>query len=94
MQYRLAFKITDDGYLRVTGTAKDCPAISAIHLNDRVFAAAVKAARMAPFQTLRLLEAAREARSQPGIEICCESVELNQEQRDEMYLRPGTGKIA
>ena len=94
MQYRLAFKITGDGYLRVVGTAKGCPAISAIHLNDKVFAAAVKAALMAPFQALRLLEAAREARSQPGIEICCESVELNQEQIDEMYLRPGTGKIA
>ena len=88
MQYRLSFKITADGYLRITGTAKDYPAISAIHLNDTVFAAAVKAARMAPFQTLRLLEAAREARSQQGIEICCESVELSQEQMDEMYLQP------
>ena len=94
MLYRLAFRITSDGYLRVTGVAKDSPEISAIHLNDKVFVAAVKAAQMAPFQTLRLLEAAREARSQAGIEIHCEAVELNQRQIDELCLQPSKGKIA
>jgi hypothetical protein len=94
MLYRLAFRITSDGYLRVTGVAKDSPAISAIHLNDKLFAAAVKAAQMAPFQTLRLLEAAREARNQPAIEVCCEAVELNQKQIDELCLQPSKGKIA
>jgi hypothetical protein len=78
----------------VTGVAKDLPVVSAIHLNDRVFATAVRAAQMAPFQTLRLLEAAREARNQPGIDICCEGVELNQNQIDLMCMRPSKDKLA
>lgn len=68
--------------------------VSAIHLNDKVFAAAVRAAQLAPFQTLRLLEAAREARNQPRMDICCEAVELNQKQIDLMCLQPGKDKIA
>jgi uncharacterized protein len=56
MLYRLAFQMTGDGYLRVTGVARDS---SVLHLNDKVFGAAVRAAEMAPFQALRLLEAAQ-----------------------------------
>jgi hypothetical protein len=82
MLYRLTFDFTIDGHLRVTGIAEGRAVVSAIHLNDKAFAAAVKTADMAPFQTLRLLEAAREARNQPGTEICCEAVELNQKQLD------------
>ena len=89
MLYRLTFNLTTDGYLRVNGFAKDLPAVSAIHLDDKVLAAAVKSAQLAPFQTLRLLEAAREARMQPGIDICCEAVELTQKQVDLLCLRPG-----
>jgi hypothetical protein len=89
MLYRLAFNIMGDGYLRVTGVAKGLPVVSAIHLNDKVFAVAVRAAQLAPFQTLRLLEAARAARNQPGIDIYCEAVELNQKQIDVMCLQPG-----
>jgi hypothetical protein len=87
MLYRIAFNITGDGYLRVTGVASGTPALSAIHLNDQVFAAAVKKAQMAPFQTLRLLEAAREARKKPGIDVCCETVELSQSQIDVLCLQ-------
>ena len=82
MLYRLTFDFTIDGHLRVTGVAEGRSVVSAIHLNDKAFGAAVKAAEIAPFQTLRLLEAAREARNQPGTEICCEAVELNQKQLD------------
>ena len=89
MLYRLTFNLTSDGYLRVSGFAKDLPVVSAIHLNDKVLAEVVRAAQMAPFQTLRLLEAAREARLQPGIDICCEAVELTQKQVDLLSLRPG-----
>jgi hypothetical protein len=49
---------------------------------------------MAPFQTLRLLEAAREARKQPGVDIYCEAVELNPEQVAAMCLQAGRDKIA
>lgn len=80
MFYRLTFDITTDGHLRITGEAEDRAVFTAIHLNDKVFATVVRAADIAPFQTLRLLEAAREARNQPGVEICCEAVELNQKQ--------------
>jgi hypothetical protein len=48
--------------------------LSAIHLNEDVFGIAVKAAGLHPFQTYRLLEAARDARQQPGVDICCETV--------------------
>ena len=89
MLYRLTFNLTGDGYLRIVGIAKDLPVVSAIHLNDKVLAEAVRAAQIAPFQTLRLLEAAREAGLQPGIDICCEAVELTQKQVDLLCLRPG-----
>jgi hypothetical protein len=94
MLYRLVFNITSDGYLRVTGVAKDLPALSAIYLNDRVFGVAVRTAQLGSFQTLRLLEAARQARNRPGIDICCEAVEINQNQTDVMRLATGKGKIA
>ena len=94
MVYRLVFNLTSDGYLRVTGAAKDLPVVSAIHLNDEVFGASVRAADMAPFQTLRLLEAAREARIQPGIDICCEAVELSQKQVDLLFLRSGKNQTS
>ena len=43
MLYRLAFQMTGDGYLRVTGVAPDASAVSALHLNDKVFGVAVRA---------------------------------------------------
>jgi hypothetical protein len=94
MVYRLVFDLTSDGYLRVTGAAKDLPEVSAIYLNDEVFGASVRAAQIAPFQTLRLLEAAREARIQPGTDICCEAVELSQKQIDLLCLRSGKNQTA
>ena len=36
MLYRLAFQVTADGYLRVTGVARDSSVLSALHLNDRM----------------------------------------------------------
>jgi hypothetical protein len=92
--YRLAFGITGDGYLRVTGSAKGALDAAALYLNDQVFAATVKTAGMAPFQTLRLLEAARQARLEPNLDVCCEAVELTQNQIDALCLRPGKDKIA
>ena len=41
MLYRLAFRTTDDGYLKVTAYGKGVPNQSGVHLNDKVFAAAV-----------------------------------------------------
>jgi hypothetical protein len=89
MLYRLTFNLRLTGTCGFTGIANDLPLGSVIHLNDKVLAAAVGAAQMAPFQTLRLLEAAREARMQPGIDICCEAVELTQRQVDQLCLRSG-----
>ena len=90
MIYRLTFQVTSDGYLRVTGVAKGLPfLVSAIHLNNDVLAKVVRTAQMAPFQTLRLLEAAREAQMQPGIDICCEAVDLTEKQVDLLCLRAG-----
>lgn len=80
MLYRLTFDFTIDGHLRVTGVTEGLAMVSATHLNDKAFATAVKSADIAPFQMLRLLEAARQAKNQPGTEICCEVVELNQKQ--------------
>jgi hypothetical protein len=94
MVYRLVFNLTSDGYLRVTGATKDLPEVSAIYLNDEVFGSSVRAAQIAPFQMLRLVEAARDARIQPGIDICCEAVELSQRQVDLLCLRSGKNQTA
>jgi hypothetical protein len=87
MLYRLTFNITRDGYLRVAGSAKGTPLVSAIHLNEEVLAVAVKTAQIAPFQTLRILEAARDARKQPEIDVYCEAVEISQRQIDVLCLQ-------
>lgn len=94
MFYRLVFGITGDGHLQVVGSAKGSPAVSAIHLNDSVFTAVVKAAGLAPFRTYRLLEAAREARLHPETKISCEAVELTKAQLEALCLRPHKEKIA
>jgi hypothetical protein len=72
MLYRLAFQITEDGYLRVRGVARNSSAVSALHLNEKVSAQRYEPPKWHPSQTLRLLEAAREAGKQPGVDICCE----------------------
>ena len=94
MHYRLAFGITDDAYLRVTAAAPGQPVVSAIHLNDEVLAVAVRKAEMGPLQTLRILEAATEARKQPGVEVCCEVVELTPRQLDLLCLQPRRDRLA
>jgi hypothetical protein len=93
MLYRLAFSVTTDGYLRVTGCAKGTPRLSAIHHSD-AFTALVSVAGLAQFLTLRILEAARQAWIEPGIDVCCEAVELNQRQIEVLCLQPGQNKIA
>jgi hypothetical protein len=87
MLYRLAFGITDEGYLRVVGYSEGSPAVCAIHLNDSVFTAAIKAAELGPIKTYRLAKAAREARLHPGIAIFCEAVELTEAQLEALCLR-------
>jgi hypothetical protein len=87
MLYRLTFGITREGYLRVVGSSGGSPAVSAIHLNDNVFTALVKAAGLAPLQTYRLIEAAREARLHPEDDIYCEAVELTEAQLETLCLR-------
>jgi hypothetical protein len=94
MLYRLAFSVTVDGYLRVTGCAKGTPRLSAIHRSDKAFTALVSVAGLAQFLTLRVLEAARQAWIEPGIDVCCETVELNQRQIEVLCLQPGRNKIA
>jgi len=94
MLYRLTFGITHERYLRVVGSSEGSPAVSSIHLNDNVFTAVVKAAGLAPFLTYRLIEAAREARLHPEIDICCEAIELTEAQLEALCLRPRREKIA
>jgi hypothetical protein len=94
MLYRLAFGITNEGYLRIVGSAEGSPTVSAIHLNDHVFTAVVKDAGLAPFRTYRLLEAAREARVHPDLEICCETVELTAAQLEALCFRPRKVNVA
>jgi hypothetical protein len=87
MLYRLTFGITREGYLRVVAFSEGSQAASAIHLNDNLFTAVVKAAGLAPFRTYRLIEAAREARLHPEDDICCEAVELTEVQLEALCLR-------
>jgi hypothetical protein len=87
MLYRLAFGITDEGYLRVAGYSEGSPAVCAIHLNDSVFTAAINAAELGPIRTYRLAEAAKEAHRHPEVAIFCEAVELTEVQLKALCLR-------
>jgi hypothetical protein len=84
----MAFGITSDGYLRVTASAKGRSEISTIHLNVDVFAVIVESAGLTALQTVRILEVVLEALKQPGVEVCCETVELSDNQVQRLCLRP------
>jgi len=86
MVYRLVFDLTSDGYLRVTGAAKDLPEVSAIYLNDEVFGASVRAAQIAPFSNASTFGSCKRGANSTGNDICCEAVELSQKQIDLLCL--------
>jgi hypothetical protein len=66
MLYRLTFDFTIDGHLRVTGIAEGRAVVSAIHLNDKAFAAAVKTADMAPFQAATVIGSRERGKESTG----------------------------
>jgi hypothetical protein len=95
MIYRLAFDITSEEYLRVTGYAQDrSEIVSAMYISDTIFGVACRTAGLAPFQILRRVEAAREARKESGLDVCCEAVELNRTHVEIMCLRHGREMVA
>jgi hypothetical protein len=80
MTYRLAFIRTADGYLKVTASARGAPTPTAIHLNPDVLAAAARLIGMSNEQIYDLKWAAERAWNNDGIDVCCEAIELDQDQ--------------
>jgi hypothetical protein len=80
MLYKFGFSITDDGYLKAMAFAKGLENLSAVHLNAKVFAAAVGIAGIPEPDSLELVAAAEAASVHPGVDICCEQVDVTREQ--------------
>jgi hypothetical protein len=94
MLYRLAFKTTNDQYLRVTAFAKGVPNVSAVHSNADVFEVAANGAGISEPTSMKLVAAAREAYTQDGRDVCCELVELSWPQIQALRLQPADGITA
>ena len=80
MIYRLAFRKTTDGYLKLTTSAKRTPALVAIHLNPQVLASAARIAGISADDIQELSSTALKVWIEEGLDVCCEAVELNSEQ--------------
>jgi hypothetical protein len=93
MLHRFAFRTTDDGYLKVTAFAKGWPNVSAVHVNDVVFAAAVGLSGIPEPKSLELAAAARETFVNGGMDVCCETVDLTREQLTILCPQAGVGKL-
>jgi hypothetical protein len=80
MTYRLAFRKTTDGYLKLMTSAKGTPALVAIHLNPHVLASAARIAGVSDNDIQELSSTASKACAEEGLDVCCEAIELNSEQ--------------
>jgi hypothetical protein len=88
MLFRMAFKTTDDNYLQVTAFTKGLQNMMAVHLNAEVFATAVKIAGIAEPASTELVDAAKEAYLQHGMDVCCELIDLERDQLGALCLAP------
>jgi hypothetical protein len=88
MLFRMAFKTTDDNFLQVTAFAKGLQNLSAIHLNAEVFGTAVKIAGISEPASTELVDAAKEAYLQQGVNVCCELIDLERDQVRTLCLAP------
>ena len=80
MIYRLAFRKTSDGYLKLTTSANGTPALVAVHLNPHVLASAARIAGVADDDVQKLSSTASKAWVEEGLDVCCVAIELNSEQ--------------
>ncbi|NYF91519.1 hypothetical protein RBB79_17890 [Tunturiibacter empetritectus] len=80
MIYRLAFRKTTDGYLKLMTSAKGTPALGAIHINPHVFAAAARIAGVSDNDIQKLSSTASDAWVDEGKDVRCQAIELTQEQ--------------
>jgi hypothetical protein len=88
MLYRLSFQVTEDSYLLVRSFAKDGSSLSAVHLNEEVFGAALLNAQVHEPNSTEIMLSAQTAWRNPRTEVCCELVELTTEQLEILCLLP------
>jgi hypothetical protein len=80
MTYRLAFTRTTDGYLKVIASAEGTPTLTALHLHPDVLAAGARVAGLSSQEVFDLKGTADRAWTNEGLDVCCETMELNPEQ--------------
>jgi hypothetical protein len=80
MIYRLAFARTKDEFLKITASAKGTPVFTAIHFNPHVLAAAARIADVSENDVHELSSTASKAWSSEGLDVCCETINLNSDQ--------------
>jgi hypothetical protein len=80
MIYRLAFIKTQDGYLKVTASAKGTPVLVAIHINPHVLTVAARLAEIREQDIHELSSTASKAWVTDGLDVCCEPIDLDSDQ--------------
>jgi len=84
MTYRLAFIRTKDSYLKITAAAKGKGLLRAIHVNPNVFIAVSRLADISESDIEDLKSMADKAWTNEGLDICCEAIELEPEQLNQI----------
>jgi hypothetical protein len=92
MLYTLSFRVTEDGYLRIVGLPSSlgvrADPVVAIQYGCEVFEAAMKQARISPWDAASILSYAKKAYAHPGSDVCCDKINLTAEQLSFLCLTP------
>jgi hypothetical protein len=96
MLYALTFRVIEEGYLRLASLpigkeAKGDPVI-AIQPNVQALQKALKLAEISSKDCDSILSFARTAYEFPGVDVCCDQLELSADQLSVLCLAPGRQK--
>jgi hypothetical protein len=98
MLYALAFRVIEEGYLRLASLpiaeeAKGDPVI-AIQPNVQALQNALRLAETSSSDCDSILLFARTAYESPGVDVCCDKLELSADQLSILCMAPGRQKPA
>jgi hypothetical protein len=76
MIYRVAFGKTNDGYLKLTASAKGTPTLVAIHLDPHMLTVAARIAKVKEEDVQELTSTSSKAWVENDLEFCCDAIDF------------------
>jgi len=94
MLYALTFRVVDEGYLRMASLpigeqSKGYPVVVAVQPDIHALKTALELANLTSTDRDSLLAFARSAYDSPGVDICCDQLELSADQLSILCMTPG-----